>query len=194
MDNGKCTAFKYGFGRSKKRNKVKLTRRRRILRWTGILLALFWMILIFRFSAENGQQSGALSDSVLQTAVDLFDRITGQDLNGAMTPKLTQILGFCVRKAAHMTVYCMLGISVMLTMFTFPPAIWKKAGLTLLICAAYAGSDEFHQSFVAGRGPSLQDVCIDSLGAAAGILTALLAYCVFDTVRRRCCTKGSCET
>ena len=80
MDNGKCTAFKYGFGRSKKRNKVKLTRRRRILRWTGILLALFWMILIFRFSAENGQQSGALSDSVLQTAVDLFDRITGQDL------------------------------------------------------------------------------------------------------------------
>ena len=102
-----------------------------------------------------------------------------------MTPKLTQILGFCVRKAAHMTVYCMLGISVMLTMFTFPPAIWKKAGLTLLICAAYAGSDEFHQSFVAGRGPSLQDVCIDSLGAAAGILIALLAYCVFDTVRRK---------
>ena len=32
----------------------------------------------------------------------------------------------------------------------------------------YAVSDEFHQGFVAGRGPSVVDVMIDSAGVIAG--------------------------
>src|SRR5664279_5027205 len=40
-----------------------------------------------------------------------------------------------------------------------------------LLAAAYAGSDEFHQSFTAGRHPALTDVAIDATGA-------LIALCV----------------
>ena len=36
----------------------------------------------------------------------------------------------------------------------------------------YAASDEFHQLFVEGRTCAFRDVCIDSAGAAAGILIA----------------------
>ena len=34
----------------------------------------------------------------------------------------------------------------------------------------YAASDEYHQSFVADRGPSVFDVMIDSAGVIAGVL------------------------
>ena len=39
-----------------------------------------------------------------------------------------------------------------------------------LICVGFAAGDEYHQSFVAGRGPSKKDVMIDSIGAFFGIL------------------------
>ena len=35
---------------------------------------------------------------------------------------------------------------------------------------AFAALDEYHQSFVAGRGPSKRDVAIDSIGILAGVL------------------------
>lgn len=38
--------------------------------------------------------------------------------------------------------------------------------LTLAFTVLYAASDEFHQSFVAGRGPALRDVFIDAFGSA----------------------------
>ena len=45
------------------------------------------------------------------------------------------------------------------------PVLWAWGIGTL-----YAASDEFHQGFVAGRGPSIVDVTIDSAGVIAGVL------------------------
>lgn len=42
--------------------------------------------------------------------------------------------------------------------------------LSFAICFLYAVSDEYHQSFVAGRSPQLKDVMIDSLGALSVLL------------------------
>lgn len=39
-----------------------------------------------------------------------------------------------------------------------------------LICVGFACGDEYHQSFVDGRGPSVRDVGIDSIGVFAGII------------------------
>ena len=39
---------------------------------------------------------------------------------------------------------------------------------TFLICAGFAAGDEWHQSFVGGRGPSVRDVGIDCAGAGIG--------------------------
>jgi len=38
----------------------------------------------------------------------------------------------------------------------------------------YAASDEFHQLFVPGRSGEIRDVCIDSVGAIAGVLIGIL--------------------
>jgi len=43
-------------------------------------------------------------------------------------------------------------------------------GAVLLGCAVVATSDEFHQSFVKSRTPSVRDVLLDILGALIGLL------------------------
>ena len=55
------------------------------------------------------------------------------------------------------------------------------AAISLAFTVAYAASDEFHQSFTAGRHPSLVDVGIDSVGA----LIALLALVAWLRIRAR---------
>ena len=48
-----------------------------------------------------------------------------------------------------------------------------------VICVGFAGLDEYHQSFVAGRGPSKRDVAIDSIGIFFGILAVRIFCWIF---------------
>ena len=43
-------------------------------------------------------------------------------------------------------------------------------GAVLLSCALFAASDEFHQTFVKSRTPSVRDVLLDVGGALFGLL------------------------
>jgi VanZ family protein len=46
---------------------------------------------------------------------------------------------------------------------------WRAALLAVVAAALYGASDEYHQSFVAGRGASAVDVAIDTVGAMLGV-------------------------
>ena len=75
-----------------------------------------------------------------------------------------------------MTEYCILALCV-----SFPLYVYGVRGFLLfllagLFCMGFACTDEFHQSFVAGRGPSKKDVLIDSTGVFIGIL-AVQIFC-----------------
>ncbi len=50
------------------------------------------------------------------------------------------------------------------------PLSARAAALAVVLCAAYAVSDEYHQSFVPGRDASAGDVAKDLGGAAIGAL------------------------
>ena len=45
-----------------------------------------------------------------------------------------------------------------------------RAPLLIAFCLTvlYAATDEWHQSFVPGRSPSFQDICIDAIGGLIG--------------------------
>ena len=73
---------------------------------------------------------------------------------------------FIIKKSAHMLGYALLALSY-LRAFDGDIRKWK---LIWLLAVLYAASDEFHQSFVPGRGPSVIDVGIDAIGAALGLL------------------------
>jgi len=47
----------------------------------------------------------------------------------------------------------------------------RMSQFILAVCLAsiYAASDEFHQRFTPGRTASIDDVCIDTIGAAVGL-------------------------
>lgn len=80
--------------------------------------------------------------------------------------------GRLMRKSAHFIAYLILGFLVSHAMQNEAStgSVWKRRGASLLLCVAYAISDEFHQQFVPGRGPLLKDVLIDGSGAAIGIM------------------------
>ena len=87
-----------------------------------------------------------------------------------------------IRKCAHFTEYGILAILVLELANTFDE--WKKILLqkryvkslwwTVIFCIIVAVSDEFHQSFVPGRGPSVRDVCIDTSGSLMFLIIAVI--------------------
>ena len=127
-------------------------------------------LLIFGFSAQTGEESSGLSSQVTEMLVRTADRIADAGWTEEEIQNRVDTYEIYVRKGAHMTEYAVLAISLFLP---FKGCGWKGRRLvltTFLICAVFAAGDEWHQSFVGGRGPSPVDVGIDCLGAGAGIL------------------------
>lgn len=74
-----------------------------------------------------------------------------------------------VKKGGHMLGYGLLALSYW-NGFGFER---KKRPLAWLLAVLYATTDEFHQSFVSGRNPSVWDVLIfDNLGALLSLWLA----------------------
>jgi len=68
--------------------------------------------------------------------------------------------GFIARKIVHMAEFGLLWLLWLRALR------WSRPGLAAAIAVLYAVSDEWHQSFVAGRVGSPVDVAIDTLGVA----------------------------
>ena len=78
-------------------------------------------------------------------------------------------IDFLVKKGGHAIGYGMLGLSYY---YALPKTLsvryrWLMAWLMAIL---FALSDEFHQSFVAGRTSTVRDVLIDSAGAGFALI------------------------
>jgi VanZ family protein len=75
-----------------------------------------------------------------------------------------------IRKIGHMGVFGILARLLARALTGSTQWSWKKIfAWSLALTFLYACSDEFHQSFVPGRCPSIIDVTIDTLGAWAAM-------------------------
>ena len=75
-----------------------------------------------------------------------------------------------------MTEYCVLAITLCVPLYAYGVrGIWLYL-LAGFLCAGFAATDEYHQSFVGGRTPAIKDVGVDSSGAFIGILL-VQAFC-----------------
>ena len=126
-----------------------------------MLAVVFWMAIIFKLSAQPGEQSNLLSTKVTTIIVSLAQQFRS-DVN-------VLSLNYLIRKCAHFLAYLVLGIIVLFAMRRI--GLTGKKGIlwTLLICIGYAITDELHLGVVPGRTPKLMDVLIDSSGASLGI-------------------------
>ena len=145
----------------------------------SFLPALAMMYVIYGFSAQDGNVSGNLSYQVSYKIVEIGNEILDKGLDETQIADYADQTGYPVRKLAHMTEYFLLAVAV-----SFPFYVYGLRGFPLMlvagfICVAFAAGDEYHQSFVAGRGPSVKDVGIDSIGAFFGIMTVQIICWVF---------------
>ena len=75
-----------------------------------------------------------------------------------------------VKKGGHMTGYALLALAFLHGLTGGKSISRRHAFQAVILAALYAVTDEFHQRFTPGRGPSIADVGIDTLGATIGLL------------------------
>ena len=136
------------------------------------VLAVFWMIVIFCFSHQKADDSGALSGSITYRIVEAVDVLFDLELSEKERLVYAKEIEHPIRKAAHMTEYGIFAC-ILLGNFMQYPFFYKRRYLFAEAGAVlYASTDEFHQRFVEGLSGELRDVCIDSTGALIGLLLA----------------------
>jgi len=73
-----------------------------------------------------------------------------------------------VKKGGHLLGYGLLAVAYLHALTNGQQANLAQVVWAILLAGLYGATDEFHQLFVAGRGASLVDVLIDSVGAMIG--------------------------
>ena len=129
----------------------------RLSRLRSWLLALAWALFIF------GTSTASLSSPHTSR---YFIPLLRWLLPGA-DPATLDLLHEFARKSVHFVNYFVLSL-LLFRALRAPHRGWalRWAALALFIASAYAATDEFHQSFEAGRGASALDALLDISGAA----------------------------
>jgi VanZ family protein len=94
-------------------------------------------------------------------------------LKPGMSPEAIWTILVVTRKCAHVIEYAVLALLLWRALRSLPALHTKTLmvfGAALLGCALFAASDEFHQTFVKSRTPSVRDVLLDTGGALLGLL------------------------
>jgi len=141
------------------------------------VLVILWMIVIFLFSAADGDESSKTSGWVGRMIGSIFHS-DFEDWTEEEQAAYAEKIEYPIRKAAHATEYAVLAL-LFFGALTFDGK--KRYILSWIFTVLYACTDEFHQLFVPGRAGRLFDVGVDSLGALGGLL--ILAGCLL--IRRR---------
>ena len=148
-----------------------------IVRAILIILLLSLFGTIFNFSNQDGEKSGSLSREITVTITKDIKSI--QKLEKSKKEQVLDLIEHIIRKIAHFSLYTLVGLLIMLLMITYNIKQTKRIGVSLIVGALYAISDEIHQSFVPDRTPMIGDVFIDSSGVIFGILLAVLGVKIF---------------
>ena len=128
-----------------------------------LVLAVSTAGLITYLSSQIAPESNDLSRGFTKWIMDRF-------VSGYSSETLRHYNNIA-RKAAHFTLYFLLGFS--LTGVLQHQQRAPKLPTTVFLGAMFAALDEFHQHFVEGRGPQVTDVLLDTCGVLIGSLVML---------------------
>lgn len=137
-----------------------------------IFSVIFWiisvliMIAIFKFSADNAEESNEISTGLLDIVITYIGNFISHNV---------------FREIAHFIEFAALG-------FFMTGAIYNtfnklKFYIPLIPCVLYGVSDEIHQIFVPDRAFELVDILIDSSGALLGIMIFILIIHLIEKIK-----------
>lgn len=122
-------------------------------------LTILWIVVIFSFSLQSGDESSQLSGGIVAWLVEL------------VCPKdfaYTEILETLIRKGAHFTEYFILGILMSCTVRE--TRCTRTVFVPWILGSVVACCDETIQLFSDGRAGRILDVMLDSSGVLTGCL------------------------
>ena len=128
-----------------------------------ITLTIIWMIIIFIMSSMNTYESNGKSKQTITEDIGVVNsKPTEKQIN-----ETVEKLNFPLRKCAHATEYAILALLIIFVLNSFwgKNYTFKKIAIAVGICCIYSLTDEYHQSFVAGRTNQFTDCLIDTLGS-----------------------------
>jgi len=139
-----------------------------VVRFLSRYLPLIVWLAFISFASSDSFSAGNTSRIIGPLILWLFPNTS---------PETLAVVHFITRKLAHFTEYAILGFLAARAFRMSPRAAIRSRWflISLILVVTYALIDEYHQSFVPTRTPSIWDSLID----IAGGLTALLI------VRRR---------
>ena len=138
-----------------------------------IILVVLCMLSIFLLSNDTADESGEKSGSIIINVVEI---IIGRDLTEKEKTNYLEKYDFWLRKAAHFTIYLILGFLITSLMKEYKEINKKVLLISIIISVLYAISDEVHQYFVPGRSCEIRDMLIDSTGSIIGTYIYYLIY------------------
>jgi VanZ family protein len=148
-----------------------------------ITLSVSIMVLIFMFSAQEGDDSADISIQVTRLyAGIMFSDFTA--MSDSLQDEIVDGLHVFVRKLAHFGIYALLGLNVFFSVALLLKRLKNQLLLSLLICVVYASFDEIHQYFKPGRGASIYDVLLDTVGASFGILAGFIVVSIIYYIKK----------
>ena len=74
-----------------------------------------------------------------------------------------------LKKGGHALGYALLALAYLRGLANGERPTARQILLAVLLAGLYGATDEYHQSFVAGRGAAAADVLIDTIGAIVGV-------------------------
>jgi VanZ family protein len=132
-----------------------------IKRYWRIIFPIFFMIVIWSFSARNGEVSDAESSN-FASAVGLSNAFA--------------------RKFAHFVLYGALGYSATCFIKGLHPLTFPKHThlfYPVILTVIYGALDEVHQLTVSGRNGAAEDVLLDAFAGLAGVLAYVAFFCFY---------------
>lgn len=133
---------------------------------------------IFGFSSQTYKQTMKTSNII---TIPIENQVKKENLEfksekekKVYLDKLKYKIDKTVRKGAHILIFGILAVFLYLLCKSFGMEDADAIILTLVLCAVYAGSDEWHQKFVDGRTSQFIDVCVDEFGAVIALIICRL--------------------
>jgi VanZ family protein len=128
--------------------------------------AFLWMCIIFWMSTGTfaSEETSKIIEPVIRF---LLPRIPAGNVD---------MIHDLIRKCAHLSEYFVLGLLLFRAFGKGQAALpaGRVVLYSVIIVALYAASDEFHQTFVYDRTPSILDVGIDTAGGILGQIGPLI--------------------
>lgn len=155
-------------------------------RWLSLLAVIAVAVMIFLFSAQEGEDSsrvsGDVTEWVLNTVVPEY-----RTLPRSQKLRYLNIAGFWVRKTAHFSEFTLLAVTLSVHLhYVMTGSRYRRVALyAWLIATLYACTDEAHQMFVGGRGPAARDVLIDSAGALTGAFIGIAIILLWHKIQSK---------